>query len=142
MITLNIDLTTTKERKEQEIDFLDDTMGIIDFENLTDLLLYTMCELDSLDEKVYLLSYGGDEYGVVFVDHLTCNIISNMQTQLSEDYDVENVFLFACDNYNEAYELASEMKEATGMLDYQLNVKYTEEPTVANGGIVVTSLKN
>jgi hypothetical protein len=152
MIILNIDLETRSERENREnYDFLEETINIVDFEEFNEFVVYCMCELNALDEKVYVLAYGGDEDGVVFVDHLTGNIIENMNTQFKHVYDEwtqqdddyeMNIFLFACDNYNEAYNLALDMKEETGMLKWQLENEIGEEPTVANGGIVVTSLIN
>ena len=117
------------------------------FSNFDEFIVFVMAELDPSEEKVYILGYGGDEDGVVFIDHLTGNIIDNLLTQFKHQYEVcsslggkEYVHLYAQENYNDAYKLAIDMKESTGMLDFQL--KDEETPTVKNGGIEVTSLKN
>ena len=149
MITLNIDLTTFSERKPFDPENIEETIGIIDFDRFIDLEIYLMCEMNPHDEKVYVLAYGGDEDGIVFIDHLTGNILENVGSHLKdvyegsvEDFDI-NVFLFAQDNYNEAYDLAIDMKEQTGMLKWQLeHEEEKENPTVANGGIDITLLPN
>ena len=149
MITLNIDLTTPSKRKPFDPENIEETIGIIDFDRFLDLQIYLMCELDPHDEKVYVLAYGGDEDGIVFVDHLTGNILENVNSHLKDIYEgcVDNfdinVFLFACDNYNDAYVLALDMKEETGMLKWQLEHGVeNESPTIKNGGVSITSNKN
>lgn len=146
MITLNIDLTTYSERLPFDPENIEETISIIEFDDFESMFVYAMCELNAFDEKVYVLAYDSIDEGVVFVDHVTGNILSNMDNQLKPMYEggiIDNVFLFACDNYNEAYELALDMKEETGMLKWQLEYDDEKEsPTVANGGIPINSLKN
>jgi hypothetical protein len=149
MITLNIDLTTFSESEPFDPENIEETIEIIDFDEFIDMVIYVMCELNPNDEKVYVLAYGGDEDGIVFIDHITGNILDNINTQLERIYkaivDVSdmNVFLFAQDNYNEAYDLALDMKELTGMLKWQLELEEGKEaPTVGNGGITPTSSIN
>ncbi len=137
MFKLHIDTETKREFD------LDKDIHSAEFDDFDMFAVYVMAELDASDEKVYILSYGGDEDGVVFIDHSTSNIVDNILTQCKMYYDTHvmcDVFLFAESNYNDAYELATDMKESTGMLDFQL--KDEETPTVKNGGIEVTSLKN
>jgi len=152
MITLNIDLTTESEREHFDPDNMEYTIGTIEFDNFIDFNVYLMCEMNARDQKVYILGYGGDEDGgdedgIVFIDHLTCNILDNVSSHLRdvyegsvEDFDM-NVFLFAQDNYNDAYRLAIDLKETTGMLDFQIETD-KPDPTVSNGGIKVTQLPN
>jgi len=147
MITLNIDIDTNKP--PFDLENIEDSISIIDFDKFLDLEIYLMCELNAGDEKVYILAYGGDEDGIVFVDHITGNILHNVSSQLKDIYEgrVEpfdmNVFLFAEDNYNEAYRLAIDMKEQTGMLDFQLEQEdEKEDPTIGNGGVISTSSIN
>lgn len=148
MITLNIDLTTTSESKPFDFENIEETIGIVEFENFIKFIVYVMEELNPRDEKVYIIAYGDDEDGIVFVDHLTGNIIDHLQSQFKDIYDVcieqgysenTNVFLFASDTYEEAYDLAKDMKEQTGMVwKWQLEGNLT----IDNKGIKITSNAN
>ncbi len=143
MIELHIDIKT-----ERDFD-LEHEAHKATFTDFDSFAVYVMAEMNAWDEKVYVLAYGGDENGIVSVDHLTCNIVDNLLTQFKGYYDksitkeLERVFIFAETNYNDAYKLATDMKESTGMLDFQVNPQEDKaDPTVKNGGIDVTSLKN
>ncbi len=145
-ITLNIDLTTPIEKEPFDPENIEETIEQIGFDDFESMFVYVMCELNAFDEKVYVLAYDSIEEGVVFVDHVTGNVLSNIDTQLKPIYEngiVDSVYLFACDNYNDAYDLALDMKEQTGMLKWQLEYdEVKEDPTISNGGIEVSSLKN
>jgi len=137
MITLHIDLTTGEEKGD---------IVKHEFDKMVDLELFLMLEINQHDKKVYVFSYAEEEEeeGVVFVDHSHANILDHSSSHLRDFYEggVEekdmNVFLFACDNYNDAYELALDIKEPTGMLKWQLEDKAIEA-SIANGGIKFTS---
>ena len=112
---------------DREFSLDKETISINYFDEFDLFAVYVIAELDALDEKVYILAYGDDEDGIVLVDHCTSNIVGNILMQFSRYYennccegDDVNIFLFAEDNYNEAYRLAIDMKEPTGMLDFQL----------------------
>ncbi len=147
MIELHIDIET-----ERDFD-LDRSIPKEMFNDFDMFLFGLLLTLDPLEsKKVFVLAYGGDKDGIVFVDHRSVNIVRNIVTQFRDDYEaaimddcqtVRQVFIFAETNYNDAYKLATDMKESTGMLDFQVNAQEEkEEPTVKNGGIDVTSLKN
>jgi hypothetical protein len=143
MFKLNIDLTTFNERKPFDPENIEETIGIIEFDDFIPFIAYVMAELNPSDKKVYILAYGEDEDedGFVFVDHMTCNIIDLIESQVKDLIDegcINNVFLFARDNYNDAYDLALDMKEQTGMLKWQLEmVIEMDEPTISNKGVRV-----
>ena len=121
MITLHINLTTAGEEKGDIVAH--------EFDNMFDLEKFLMLEINQHDKKVYVFSYEDaeeDGEGVVFVDHLHANILDHCNSHLRDFYEgcVEgidmNVFLYAYDNYNDAYDLALDLKETTGMLKWQL----------------------
>jgi len=139
MITLHIDLTTAGEEKGDIVKH--------EFDKMLDLEMFLMLEINQHDKKVYVFSYADAEEdgdGIVFIDHSHANILDHSSSHLRDFYEggVEaidmNVFLFACDNYNDAYELALDLKEPTGMLKWQLEEDATEA-SIANGGIKFTS---
>jgi hypothetical protein len=143
MITLNIDLTTASERPPFDPENIDETISIFEFGSFNDVCLYLLDNLPDNKSKVYVLAYGSDEDGVVYVDHCEVNVIENIRTQaqtMSDNSAEYNLFLFAYENYNDAYDLACDMKEQTGMLKWQIEEEKNQVPTIANGGISVNSL--
>lgn len=144
MITLNIDIKTDKAEFDPEN--IVETIDKVLFDEFDEFAIYVMAELHPDDEKVYILAYGSEDEGVVMVDHSTRNIVDNILTQCQRNYEtseMDNVFLFAETNYNDAYVLAIDMKEQTGMLKWQLEHEVEKgTPTIKNGGIKVTSNKN
>lgn len=142
MITLHIDLTTESEGRAFDIDKMDDAIEHIEFDSIKKLLLHLIANLIEKESKVYILAYGSDEDGVVYVDHYTPNVIKNIETQaraMSDEQPIHYIFLFASDTYEKAYELAMDMKEQTGMV-----WKWQKEgdPTIDNKGIKITSNAN
>jgi hypothetical protein len=135
MITLHVDLKTSSEEERHIL--------VKQFNKMVDLEKFLMFEVNQWDKKVYIFAYEEAENeagGVVFVDHSYANIIDHSSTHLRHFYEGGKeekdmgVFLFACSDYNEAYEMALNMKEPTGLLKWQL-MEDTIEATIANRGI-------
>lgn len=142
MITLHIDITTASERKPFDPENIEDTITDMQFESINDICLYLLCDLVDDESKVYVLAYGSDEDGIVYVDHCEPNIIENIRTQarvMSNENLIRDIFLFAQETYEDAYNLALDMKEQTGMA---WKWQREESPTITNNGIKLTSNAN
>jgi len=139
MITLHIDLTTAGEEKGDIVKH--------EFDEYIKLYVFLTLKINLYPKKVYVMAHSiYEDDSNVFVDHSHFNILEYLFTYVRYWYEAKeatkmNVFLFACDNYNDAYELALDLKEPTGMLKWQLEEDATEA-SIANGGIKFTSSAN
>lgn len=116
-----------------------DDINQLNFRSSNELFAFLCAELHADDDFVYLLAFGDKGDGsVIYVDHVTGNILS-MVHFMTEGIIDENVFLFYERTYEDAYRLAIDMKEDTGM-SYGWQGK--EMPTIKNKGITVSSLVN
>lgn len=150
MITLHIDITTASERKPFDPENIEDTIGEFIFDEAEDMAFFIANEILISEPKyptgrVYVLTYGTDENGIVLVDHDDFNIVQNIVTQFKENLSYNenvansNVYLFAFENYDYAYDMAKNFKEQTGMVwEWQKE----GEPTIDNKGIKITSNAN
>jgi len=136
MITLNY------TPKDEITGLVSDEIIGIEFEKSDELFIFLCAELHADDDFVYLLAVGDDQDGnFIYIDHVTGNILGMLQF-MSDGILEESVYLFYEKTYEEAYKLATDMKEETGLAyDWQLECK-NEKPTVKNGGIKVNSLIN
>ena len=126
-------------QKDQITKKVSDEIVQLNFRSSDELFTFLCAELHADDEYVYLLAFGDKGDGsVIYVDHVTGNILSMVHFMADGIID-EDVFLFYERTYEDAYKLAIDMKEDTGM-SYGWQGK--EMPTIKNKGITVSSLVN
>jgi len=91
-----------------------------EFDSFDEFYCYLLAEYCPEDECVYTLCLGDDIDGFIFIDHEISNIfqILDMMYKKFLKWNPEtykNVFIFVCDTYEEAYNLAKDMKEPSGL---------------------------
>lgn len=108
MITLNYN-----PKDELEEDFLRD-IEILTFDNDKEMFVFLCAELHPDDECVYILAIGDKPDSVIYIDHVTGHILG-MLNFMMDGITEEQVFLFVEKTYEDAYKLATDMKEETGL---------------------------